>query len=183
MTLKDPPNPVRPRKPVPPQKGITERRHKIDIDKMFHERTFYKTKIVKGQYLREECSEDEADEHEDVDLAVSLETLMTLVPKGIQAKDVFMTINTSESDMFTNINSVEVWYETPIDYDTEMKKYQEDCVKYNAEFKLYKEVQLPAWKTAYEVYRSEKKKEKELEKKKELEEQLAAIKNQLKQMP
>lgn len=179
MTLKAPLQPYKPRKPVEPRKGLVSVRHDINLESTFWNRTYYRY----DDNYRVECTKGESDEYDDEDLAVPLTELLALAPKNITLDNVFIQLRTSSSDGVTTISDAEMWYETPYDYDAEYSKYLADLAKYKKELDFYNDVQLPAWKKENEIYQDEKKKARDLQKKAELEEQLAKIKNQLKEIP
>lgn len=179
MTLKAPPQPYKPRKPVEPKKGLVSVQHKIDLESTFWNRVYYRYE----KHDRVECTKGESDEYEDEDFAVPLTTLLELAPKNITLDNVFIQLRTTSSDGVTTISDAEMWYETPYDYDAEYSQYLADLAKYKKELDFYNEVQLPTWKKENELYQDEKKKARDLQKKAELEEQLAKIKSQLKEIP
>lgn len=170
------PNP--PVKPYPPNKNKKVNNHYLDADKLFFKRKFI---MVNDDGDKKEVPESEFSYGEGYveieSLSPSLEDFAALAPdiplnKIYLSADVMYSEGVQEGEI---LRSLKLYYTTPFDYSSALKKYQELLAQYKLDYQHYKNVLMPEYKKQIAIYNDNKDERALIAKKKQLEAELSKI--------
>jgi hypothetical protein len=112
-----------------------------------------------------------------ISLEPSIEEILKLVPPGIPLKDVHLKLDVEQSDYYSILGGLVLYYTTPRDYEAEKNQYDKDLIKYKLDLENYKNVLLPEYKAKLHQEKILKQEKAIASKKKRLENELKRLNN------